>query len=610
MTQSESTAEEREQELAARLKAMEKQMERLTARLGEDAAADTPAPSTAPAGPAVYRDYPPDIGDLSDEVLNWAGRNALLPRLATICFLLVVALVLRTITESGLVNKLIGSGIGMGYAAILIATGWYNYQRNSKLAPVFAACGAILMSIIVVETHSHFKSLPLIPAYLTLVATGIAMALISRQFDAFTPISVGTLAMCLAGAAIDYPNPFFPYLSLVLFAANLLGYIAAQMKRCGWLRWSVLFVSIFMLQLWGVRLGNTLHHGNTPAPDMTYSWFLPVLAAFALTYYLSALCGILYRKSARIARFDMALPTVTSLWAFSFAYYVVSAGADGTRLLGIVGTLVALGLLAISFWLAGRREDGAPGTGTFTVAGMSLLALALPSAIGNLIFSLPVISIAATFMAVASRSWNSGSVRLATYLFQICSSVALAIALRGSDPDSVGAVITILPAALMAFSTLYHYQWCHKWPPSSGSRFFGRFDTQDDSSVFVLIAGLSNLFFMVRSVIYQLLLMTSGTVSPDAFRCSQSVIINVAALSLMALAYLRSDKMLRNVALLITVIGGIKIFAYDLLGAHGLPLVFSVFSFGMAAAVESVALGRWSKKSERYVADVKECNGD
>jgi len=208
MTQSESTAEEREQELAARLKAMEKQMERLTARLGEDAAADTPAPSTAPAGPAVYRDYPPDIGDLSDEVLNWAGRNALLPRLATICFLLVVALVLRTITESGLVNKLIGSGIGMGYAAILIATGWYNYQRNSKLAPVFAACGAILMSIIVVETHSHFKSLPLIPAYLTLVATGIAMALISRQFDAFTPISVGTLAMCLAGAAIDYPNPF------------------------------------------------------------------------------------------------------------------------------------------------------------------------------------------------------------------------------------------------------------------------------------------------------------------------------------------------------------------------------------------------------------------
>jgi len=121
---------------------------------------------------------------------------------------------------------------------------------------------------------------------------------------------------------------------------------------------------------------------------------------------------------------------------------------------------------------------------------------------------------------------------------------------------------------------------------------------------------LSNLFFMVRSVIYQLLLMTSGTVSPDAFRCSQSVIINVAALSLMALAYLRSDKMLRNVALLITVIGGIKIFAYDLLGAHGLPLVFSVFSFGMAAAVESVALGRWSKKSERYVADVKECNGD
>ncbi len=604
MTQPEQTAEEREQELTARLKAMEQQMERLTARLGEDTPTNTPKPQTHTAGPAVYRDYPPDIGDVSDEVLSWAGRNALLPRLATICFLLVIALVLRTITESGLVNKLLGSGIGMGYAAMLIAAGWYNYRKNSMLAPVFAACGAILMSIIVVETHSHFRSLPLIPAYLTLVATGVVMALISRQFDAFTPISVGTLAMCLAGAAIDYPNPFFPYLSLVLLAANLLGYLASQMKRCGWLRWSVLIVSIFMLQLWGFRLGNTLHHGNAPTPDMTYSWFLPVLAVFALTYYISALCGILCRNSDRIARFDMALPTVTSLWAFSFAYYVVSAGTDGTRLLGIAGVLVSMGLLAISFWLAQRQKEGAPGTGTFTCAGMILLALALPSAIGNLIFSLPIISMVAVFMAVMSHSWASGSVRFATYLFQVCCSLALAISLQGDDPARVNA-INILPAGLLALTTLYHYQWCRMRLPPGGFRFFERFDTQDDSSVIVSLAGLTNLFFMMRLIVYQALLMASGTVTADTFRCAQSVIINVAAIGLMTLAYLRSDKMLRNVAILLTVIGGIKVFAYDLLGgARGLPLVFSVFSFGMAAAVESVALGRWTKKSvEQLVTD-------
>jgi len=50
------------------------------------------------------------------------------------------------------------------------------------------------------------------------------------------------------------------------------------------------------------------------------------------------------------------------------------------------------------------------------------------------------------------------------------------------------------------------------------------------------------------------------------------------------------------VAILVTVVGATKVFLYDLLGTHGLPLVFSVFSFGMAAAVESLALGKWQKE--------------
>ena len=114
MSQTEQTLEEREKELTARLQAMEQQMERLTARLGEGDAAAVAKPSAEDSAPLSNKDYPADeIADVSEEVLNWAGRTSLLPRLATLCFLLVVALILRTITDSGLVNKLIGSGIGM-----------------------------------------------------------------------------------------------------------------------------------------------------------------------------------------------------------------------------------------------------------------------------------------------------------------------------------------------------------------------------------------------------------------------------------------------------------------------------------------------------------------
>ena len=119
MTQPELSAEEREKELTARLKAMELQMERLSARLGEEVSV-----ASGSAVPADENNYPPeDLSDVSEELLNWASRNALLPRLATLCFLMVVALILRTITDSGVIDKLIGSGIGMGYATILMFAG-------------------------------------------------------------------------------------------------------------------------------------------------------------------------------------------------------------------------------------------------------------------------------------------------------------------------------------------------------------------------------------------------------------------------------------------------------------------------------------------------------
>jgi hypothetical protein len=73
------------------------------------------------------------------------------------------------------------------------------------------------------------------------------------------------------------------------------------------------------------------------------------------------------------------------------------------------------------------------------------------------------------------------------------------------------------------------------------------------------------------------------------------VLINAAAAGIMLFAFFRRNKEIRNVAILVTVVGGIKVFLYDLFGSHGVPLVISVFTFGLAAAVESLALGRWQR---------------
>jgi uncharacterized membrane protein len=115
----------------------------------------------------------------------------------------------------------------------------------------------------------------------------------------------------------------------------------------------------------------------------------------------------------------------------------------------------------------------------------------------------------------------------------------------------------------------------------------------------LLLAALISVFFALRIGIYHAMPLIPGE-AQNSFRCAQSVLINFAAAGLMLLAFMRRNKELRNIAILVTLVGAIKVSFYDLLGnAHGVPLVLSVFSFGLAAALESVALGRWQRETQQ-----------
>jgi uncharacterized membrane protein len=159
----------------------------------------------------------------------------------------------------------------------------------------------------------------------------------------------------------------------------------------------------------------------------------------------------------------------------------------------------------------------------------------------------------------------------------------------------------MLPAGLIAVISIYHYQWCRRWPVPEKSALFDAFDRNDRSAILLLLGGLASGFFMFRIGIFQAMQFISAEMQRDTFRCGQSVLINVAAIILILLAYFRQDKEIRNVAILVTVVGAVKVFLYDLLGTHGLPLVLSVFSFGTAAAVESLALGKWQKQPDEQI---------
>lgn len=597
------TIEEKVDRLYEQIETLSRRVADLEGRLAasapdRSAAASTARPGTILPTPLLPRQGKPtptpaagEPDSLSDEAIRWASRASLFPRLATLCFLMVVALILRTITDNAIVNPLLGMGLGMGYAATVMVAGWYLYRRGSSLAPVFVACGAILMSTIVVETHARFQSLPLVPAYWTLMATGAGMAFVSRRFTAFLPVSVGTLGMCLAGAAIDYPDPFFPYLFMILLTANLLGYYAGTLKRCGWLRWTVLLVTLAMFLLWGMRLEAVAARRITAAPTLAPGWFLPVLAAISVAFLAIALLGIVRSRHVKLSVFDFSLPTINAVGSYLAARVVVNE-ADGSALaLSLVAILFALLHFGAAFWLAMRKIEGVPGTNSFVVAGSALLGLALPAALG-ILPAAPVLGAAALGVAVLSDRWGSGAVRVSSYLLQVYAVVSLALNfLTNGIPASP--LAGTVPAATLAVVALVHYRWCRRHVPPAHSPLFDTYDKEDLSGAVTLLAALTGSFFLLRTIAWWIILPV-GPGGPETFQCTQSIIINLAALGLGLYAFRTRNREVRNVAILVIAVGAVSS-ASDLLGTKGVPLVLSVFSFGLAAATQSITLSRWQK---------------
>ena len=584
MTDTLSSLDARVEQIAAQIEALTLKVDALSAKV------DLYGAIPVKTGAAPQDDQFPDA---SEALLSWVGRSSLLQRLSTICFLLVIALVLRTVTDNGIINLQIGSIIGMSYAATLMLMGWRRYRRANPLAPVFTVCGTVLMFTIVVEAHTHFDAFPSVPAYVLLMLTGLGTAAISYVYRVPAPVAIGNLGMCLAGAAIDYPSPFFPYLGILLLTANLLGYFTARAYRYSWLRWILLLVTLFMITLWGIKLGMALRSGEIPPRILAPAWFLPLSTVFAALYVITAFMGILRSLPGRISRFELALPTVNMSWAFLLVQYVVSATGGDRQMLGAIGVIVGAGHLAVAAWLASRDRKGARGTNAFLFAGSVLLGLALPETTGNMLLSLPVLSAVAFWAAVMSGRWRSGSVRLTSYLLPIYASVTLAVVLLSGEttPSFLTAAVS---AGGIACLGLMQYRWCRNRKPPEESAFFLRIDKGDLSAVTILLAALLSAFFMLRVILYQVLAMILVPADlNNAFRCSQSVIINLSAIVLMSIALVYRNRELRNTAILVTVIGAVNVFLYDLILGHGIPLVVSVLSFGLATAVESVILGRW-----------------
>ena len=531
-------------------------------------------------------------------VLKKAGTGSLLSRVATVCFILVVALILRTITDSEIINTRLGSLFGMMYAAALILVGWWLYARQNRLAPVFPASGLLLLFSIVIETHARFQSLSTVMAYLILIAAGAVVIVMGLRYRASFQLCAAALGSGLVGMSIDFPYPLYPMLALLLLGGCIAAYIAWRARLCQSLRWTTLGLAMVFWLFWAFKL-NAPAACDEPTADLLHlTWFVPLLFVF-WAFYTGTNIYRMATDKEDLGFFESLLPSVVSVGAFLAAWSVVIPWYRNTMWLGLIGILAGLAHLGAGSWLAARNKDGgAIGSTTYTFAGVLLLSLGVASIFSNLLWSVPVLSVSAYLMARMANRWQSGGIRCTSYLFQLAAGlIALGTGVVAADMSSP-LIGTLVIGILMVMSFL-QYHWCrNNAPPAIHSAFFSWLDKKDFSAVILLLISLISGFFLLRLGLYQVL---SGTASDFVymFRGGQTVFINLGAVVLLLVASSRKNSEILTVAIVVGVLGMLKSFIFDLFGIKGMPLVFSVFSSGVVAAVGSVVSTRWQGKKEK-----------
>ena len=612
MSDERNTLELKVDQLSAEVTALRQRVDQLAALVTEPRSETIPAAAAAPvtasasphptpppaAAPSAAQPAEPEIPSLP----SFEGFSSLLlSQASTASFLMVIALILRTVTDYGLINKQLGAYVGIAYAAVLLGIGWFRYAKASPQGPIFTLCGSLLMFMVVGETNlnAKFKLLPLLPAHIILILTGTAAAAMTNRFRVRLPFSIGTIGMAITGVFLTFHEgtPDFRLLIVTILVANLLGHFTVRLEKCSWVRWSLLVITVYATQWWAYRIVLPYHYEKVPSvlksAQLQLPWFLVGVGLFGFTYLVIAAWEIIAGKSEKVGSYYLAIPTLTVIWSFGSAQYLTTDLEFNNYLINVLGLAVSAFHIVVVWILAHKRSEGRGGLGAICNAGGLLLALSLPTVTGSALYALPVLSVAAYILAIFSGIWQSGGARLSSYLLQFHATAYLMfLLLSRKNTELFAALAACLAITVLAY---LHYRWARNNPPATDVRFFERYDQHDYSAALLLLMALVSGFFMMEGLTSSLI-GGEGAGRLATLTGLQSIIINGAAAGLVVWGYLGRDAEKRNIAILVIIIGGLKVFFHDLVAAKGLPLVVSVLSFGVATAVLSVVMSRWQKR--------------
>ena len=544
--------------LTDEVRRLDRRVEQLERRLG---------PGTAHAPRAGALDVAKPGAPGPQGIRFGPGLAASLQRAATVCFVLVVALVLRTATDAGWLPAEAGTWLGLAYAlGVVAAAGVVAGPGRRTDAATLLVTGSLLACAVVLEGTRRLHAFPVPLGYGLLILQVLVAGGIAARRGLGLPLGLVLPASLLSAWFVTAAEPVFPWLAATVWSAALVAQVADRRGEAGWVRAVAMVAAVGLWALWALEAGA----GALVSP-VVYGGLLGSFVALPWA-------AVAWRGARGISAgpADALEPGATVAWA-----YVAARAALPSPAVGAVGVLVGIGLLGTAALLARR-----PGRDGLAVAGVLALGLGVPGMMGRPWLSPALLAAAAYGVARLSARWGSGGVRVGSYLLSVLSLVQPlwngAFGVAGGEAWPRAAAVGAAGVLSLAL-----HGWCRSTPPPP-SGLFRRVDRTDDSAVAVLLVGLAQVFFALRFAAFASL----RGLGAGVFGAAQSAILCSGALGLLWLGARRGNGELRAVAALVYAVAAGKVFGYDLFWLRGVPLVASVLALGGAAAAGGVILAR------------------
>ncbi|HNR29765.1 MAG TPA: hypothetical protein PKI11_02650 [Candidatus Hydrogenedentes bacterium] len=515
----------------------------------------------------------------------------LLTGTAFVCFILVIALSLRTVVDNAIVDKPLGTVFGLVYALCVLLHGYHRAARGRPFAVLSIVCAIVLVCSIVLEAHHRFGVFSSGTGYGILASALLLILGGALRYKTHLVLNFAVPSMTMVALAMDFPNPAFLPLAAFIAFVNGIAFVLARDRRTRSLCWSTFVITLFFWFFWAMKLRGLLPRQDAPPPELAALWFTPILIAFAVGHLVAVVAAVVH-PAWPLGAYETALPILNAAYVYLIARLAVSPLGISAAGLGAACLLAAAIQLLMATSLAAAGEKGRRAASSMSTAVFLLLAVSLHPITGNSLWSLILWSLAAIAFAITLAKRLDPLVQGVACLFQayLCAMSLHFGALSVGGAAPAMQILTL--TALCALCTV-HYAALRAGAAKNGNR-TGR-PVVHEVVVVVLVAAIVFGFGALRIALHMILpRLVADVYAP--FQCGQSIIINFGALAIALIGLHRRSSELITVAALLAAAGAVKVFAFDLLNTQGLPLVLSVLVFGITTILGSFIWNRWQHR--------------